>query len=297
MPNLVPGFVWAPIDVGNRAARRKGRGLVAHVAVSSSKKLVPGPLATRPADWHFYLPKVGPGFQFIDLDLQSWATKDGNGSLAAAEMEGGLGDARAVNAEPMTPDQLTNLAVILRHMHETEGVPLALMPDSRPDSRGLAPHRWGVDPWRVAGGESWSSARGKLCPGDAKVAQLGQVVELAGGARPTAPPPAPRPPAGGLPPKPAWTLPAGHYLGDIAGPAASHGGFYAAERPLVQWAQRAFIAAGCVPGISDWRSGWADGRWEAPTTEACRRWFARYRPGQPFTTRIYRDDWAVLGRG
>lgn len=52
--NLVPGFRWEPVDVGKRDARRKGRGLIGHVAVSASKNLRPGPLATRPGDWHAY---------------------------------------------------------------------------------------------------------------------------------------------------------------------------------------------------------------------------------------------------
>lgn len=122
---------------------------------------------------------------------------------------------------------------------------------------------------------------------------LDLILAAAGGMPPASPLPTPSVPA--LPGRPDWTLPAGHYLGNIAGPAASHGGINAAERALVLYAQRVFIARGCVPGVVDWRSGWADGKWEGATDDACRRWFARYRPGQPFTTRLYRDDWGALG--
>jgi hypothetical protein len=111
---------------------------------------------------------------------------------------------------------------------------------------------------------------------------------------PAAPPRPPAvPPVPGLP---AWTLPRGHWYGHMNGPAASHGGWYAHERPAIQAAQRRLIAAGCVDGIRDWRHGWADGRWEDATSAACRRWFARHRPGQQYTDRLYADDWAVLGR-
>lgn len=96
-------------------------------------------------------------------------------------------------------------------------------------------------------------------------------------------------------PWPAW-MPQGHYFGDINGPARSHGGYYRNEQDEVRLIQQWFIYHGCVPGITNIYSGWADGRWEAPTTEACKRWFARFRPGQPYPTQIWRDDWVVLFR-
>lgn len=94
-----------------------------------------------------------------------------------------------------------------------------------------------------------------------------------------------------LPAPPAWDIPLGQWLGDIAGPAASHGGGAAIDRDNVLWWQRALIALGCVPGQSDFHSGWADAKWQRPTTEATRTWFARFSPGQKFTDRAYHDDW------
>lgn len=185
MANIVPGAIWQPIDVGSRQARIKGRGAVGHVAVSASPDLVPsGPVDTRPADWHFYLPKIGNPdgsprfFQYIDLDVQCWATMEGNSTLPAWESEGGLGADAEVNAEPWTENQLQSAAVIYAHLMRTEGAPAQVMPDSRPSSRGLAAHRFGIDPWRVSGGEVWSGP-GKLCPGDTKVGQLAEIVARA----------------------------------------------------------------------------------------------------------------------
>jgi hypothetical protein len=179
MANVVPGVTWQPVDVGARSKRRKGRGLVGHVAVSTSKNLTPGPLATRNADWHFYLPKDGPAIQYIDLDVQCWASGAGNGTMVAFESEGGMGTEAQVNAEPWTDNQLTWAAKILRHLHDTEGVPLEVMPDSLPTSRGFGTHRLGIDPWRVPGGEVWSSSYAKTCPGAAKHAQRAEVVRRA----------------------------------------------------------------------------------------------------------------------
>jgi hypothetical protein len=181
MANVVPGALWKPVDVGNRAARRKGRGLIGHIAVVNSTLLIPGPLATRPSDWHFYLPKqpypTGQRFaQLIDLDLQSWSSADANPTCAAFESEGGVG--ADVNGL-WTDNQIESAAIILAHMHRTEGVPLQDMVNSLPGSRGFGVHRYGIDPYRVAGGEKWSSVYAKACPGDARVRQVPQIIARA----------------------------------------------------------------------------------------------------------------------
>lgn len=181
MSNVVPGALWRPIDVGNRAARRKGRGLIGHIAVSNSALLIPGPLATRPSDWHFYLPKnpypTGERFaQLIDLDLQSWSSAAGNATCPAFESEGGVG--ADVNGL-WTANQVESAAIILAHLNRTEGVPLQDMVNSLPTSRGFGIHRYGIDPYRVAGGEKWSSVYAKACPGDNRAKQVGAIVARA----------------------------------------------------------------------------------------------------------------------
>jgi hypothetical protein len=177
MPNLIPGFIYQPlpIDYSKRPRRIKGRGLVGHVAVSESANLRPW----DENDWHAYLPREGPGIQYIDLDYVAYTSRDGNPSMASFESQGGVGTAAQVNAEPWNDNQIRLAAVYLRHLHDTEGVPLQLMPDSRPWSRGFATHRLGIDPWRVSGGELWTKSYGKLCPGDRKHEQRIDIVRLA----------------------------------------------------------------------------------------------------------------------
>lgn len=301
MPTIVPGAAWSPVDVGSRPARRKGRGAIAHVAVSESTKLTPGPVATRPADWTFYLPKQPIDgqhrfWQMIDFDLECWSSMDGNATCPAWESQGGVHDP---NGEPWTDNQLEAGAIIYAFGMETEGWPAQLMPDSRTSSRGLGWHRLGIDPWRVSGGEVWSSSRGKICPGDAKIAQmpamLARAVELVHGSPSPAPQPAPAP-VRSAPPRLAWPF-GGQYVGDIKGPAASHGGYYASERPFVQNCQQWLIYHGCVPGITDWHSGWADGKFERPySTDATVRWHQRFYPNQPYMDQIWSDDYDRLAR-
>lgn len=166
-------------------------------------------------------------------------------------------------------------------------IPMQVIPD--PDGAGFG--------WHIMFGSPgpWTGVA-KVCPGKQRTAELtGDIFPtiFAGGR--TAPSPVKPPPALDRPPAlPAWNLPRGHYYGDLHGPAASHGGYFVGERVAIRAIQQRLIYLGCVPGVTNWRSGWADGRWEQPTTDAVARWFARYRPGQPFTTRLYADDYRVL---
>ena len=174
----MPGATWQPKAVGGRSARRKGRCVVYHVAVSEAQSLMPGPNA----DWHFYVARDGRIYQYIDTDLQAWANGAANASAISVETQGGVVNAQG---EPWSVAQVKSLAAIARWANQTEGIPLRLMQNSRPEEKGLGWHRLGCDPWRVAGGELWSSARGKICPGDAKIAQMPDVLRQAlNGAQP-----------------------------------------------------------------------------------------------------------------
>jgi hypothetical protein len=51
-----------------------------------------------------------------------------------------------------------------------------LVPDTKPGRRGIAYHRQGCDPYRVSGGDHWSEHYGKVCPGDARISQLINII-------------------------------------------------------------------------------------------------------------------------
>lgn len=57
-----------------------------------------------------------------------------------------------------------------------EGIPARLIPDTKQGRRGIGYHRQGIDgslpDMRIPGGEVWSLARGKICPGDRRVRTL-----------------------------------------------------------------------------------------------------------------------------
>lgn len=297
MPSLFPGAKWRPIPVSpQRARRRKGRGVGFHVAVSEAPSLF-GYFSTASSDSHFYVAKDGSCEQYVDADLVAYCGGDGNPSMLWVETQGGVTNAEG---EPWTGAQVETLAQIAAWGHQTEGYPLELMPDSRPTSRGIGWHKLGVRPFVAPGGEVWSSAYGKICPGLAKIGQIPGVRDRAReivGQTPAPPVQAPAPPS--IPPcpgLPAFGLPAGHYYGHKNGPARSHGGYYASERPAVQAAQRRLIAKGYVPGIRDWRSGWADGLFEDETVSAVTRFQRAEMPGTQFFGQLWADDWRRLAR-
>ena len=179
----MPGALWKPVNK-NRPARRKGRGICLHVAVSEAASLQ-GFFSGSTADSHFYVRKDGTIEQMVDTDLVAYANAAGNSTLISVETQGGVTNA---DGEPWTPQQVDALARICRWASDTDGFPLQPMPDSRPTSRGVGYHRLGCKPWVVAGGEVWSSSVGKICPGAAKIAQIPQIIAAAAGGSVAAPP-------------------------------------------------------------------------------------------------------------
>jgi len=103
----------------------------------------------------------------------------------------------------------------------------------------------------------------------------------------------PRPPV--LP----WHLPAGHWLGNVAGPAKQHGGDRrwdtAQTHALVENVQAHMIFLGVVGGSRDWRARtWDDGIWQGPSDAAMTEFHRRFYPGQKFPAQCWSDDYRVM---
>lgn len=112
----------------------------------------------------------------------------------------------------------------------------------------------------------------------ANAIKAGQVpnvpTELLGeGASPAAPAPAPPAPSGDYP------LPSGQVFGLVTGPDWMRGGHPSDPESIrghIRWIQRRLIETGCVIGVDDPDSSWADGVYEEPTAAAV-RWFQAAR--------------------
>lgn len=113
----------------------------------------------------------GTVYQWVDTDDQADANLQGNHRLISIETSDG-GD----ETNPWSDAQLDAITGIIVWACQTYDIPAALIADSTPGQRGIGYHRQGIDPWRVAGGEKWSNANGKVCSGDVRIGQLVDVV-------------------------------------------------------------------------------------------------------------------------
>ena len=176
---------WLPIsrNFTNRK-RTRTRGIVLHTDAGNNASLrgwFNNPSAR--ASSHFHVAKNGTVEQYVDADLIAWTTGEGNPTTVGVETQG-------YGTEEWTDAQVEELAALCRWAARTYGFPLRRMKSSKPGARGVGTHRLGVNGnfpntgiqrgrEQRGGGELWSSARGKTCPGDKRQAQFPGIVRLA----------------------------------------------------------------------------------------------------------------------
>lgn len=178
--SIMPGADISRMLSGYNTRMSSYRGLLFHVAVTEAAfpSYAPGTGA------HLYTRKDGGIVQQIDTDFKGGHSYQGNKTLLGVETQGGVHDP---NNEPWTAAQCEANAKVAAWAHVTRGIPLKLMENSRPTSTGIGYHRQGIDgnfgPYRfkgrVSGGELWSHSFGKICPGDAKIAQIPGIIARA----------------------------------------------------------------------------------------------------------------------
>lgn len=203
----MPGAVWTPL-----AANYASQGSMARYDLICIHTMVGSLMGTDSyfrsgngagfsgTESHFGTGANGEIRQWQDTAYRADANLDGNHHILSIEnADYGAGypswntnDGGAVPA--FTDAQAEAIAKILAWAYKTHGIPLVLVPDSKPGRKGVCYHAQGVDPGRVAGGEKWSSAYGKVCPGKRRIAQIPgiiararQLAGLTGGTVPTAP--------------------------------------------------------------------------------------------------------------
>lgn len=133
---------------------------------------------------HFSTSGGGTIWQSRNTKYRSAANLYGNHRVIAIEnADHGAGfpywNTNGSDVPPFTDKQIEAIAKILAWAHKKHKIPLVLVPDSKPHRRGIAYHRLGCDPYRVSGGELWSNAYGKVCPGDKRIAQIPQIIARA----------------------------------------------------------------------------------------------------------------------
>ena len=177
---LYPGAIQRLIPRHNRVPIKRYRRMNLHVAVSEAKSLA-GYFATVGDCSHFYVRKDGTVEQYIDTRYESHADYQGNDSTLSVETQGGLKNA---NGEPWTEAQVKSLAKLWAWARDTHDIPnrLATGTATVDQSVGLSWHRLGVLGWGTTVNIRYSKALKKICPGDAKIAQIPRIFTLANGA-------------------------------------------------------------------------------------------------------------------
>lgn len=138
---------------------------------------------------HFGIGHDGTNYQWQDTAYKADANLDGNHriiSIETADVGAGFpkwntNDGSAVPA--WTDAQVEEIAATVAWCCTVHDIPCELIADSKPGRRGIGYHRQGCDgnfpDRRVPGGERWSSAAGKVCPGNRRIAQIPKVIEKA----------------------------------------------------------------------------------------------------------------------
>ncbi len=130
---------------------------------------------------HFVMAHDGTVTQLVDTKHRANCQVEGNWRLLSCEHadygEGfpkwNLNDAGQVPA--FTDAQVDAEIELQVWMSRTHGFPARLMGSSKGE-QGIGYHKLGCDPYRVSGGEKWSSSYGKVCPGTRRIEQLQTII-------------------------------------------------------------------------------------------------------------------------
>lgn len=211
---IYPGAKKRLIPKWNKVRIARHRRMNLHVAVSEAESLYGMFSRSNNACSHFYVAKDGTVEQYIDTAYRSGADMNGNDSTISVETQGGV---RNPEGEPWTAAQVKALTALWKWARDTHKITnqLAKNTQTNANSEGLSWHRLGVEGNFAGrkgilsisykpGGIKFSSARGKICPGDAKILQIPGIVEAANGTvkpvqtpKPTVPPKKPTKPSNG----------------------------------------------------------------------------------------------------
>lgn len=161
---------------------------VLHVTASLSPSQFNYFNTSKTACSHFHIALDGAVEQYIDTDRLSAAEVEGSNDAISIETAGlGYGG--------WTGAQRAAIVRLLAWINATHGIPLRAKDTSRPDEAGIGWHRLGItgnfpttpailrgrNQRPLAGTESWSSAKGKVCPGNERIQQIPDLIGAARG--------------------------------------------------------------------------------------------------------------------
>lgn len=138
---------------------------------------------------HFGVGGDGTIYQWVDTKYTADANYYGSGHVISIETadhgpEFAAWNTNGDNVPAWTPAQIRAIVKILVWVHKTHGIPLRAT--TSVIQKGVGYHRQGVPgnglPSHLMGTKyQWSKYRGKVCPGDRRIAQIPSIVKLAQG--------------------------------------------------------------------------------------------------------------------
>lgn len=182
---------WRPVSRyaagGSSGGPMTPKRVVLHTAVSNSSSLfnlfdTPGNAVA-----HFYVARDGTVEQYVDTGRKSSAVLEGNYDCITIETWDGA-PADWTPGPAWTERQVKAIGRLLAWINKVHGIPLVRLESSAAGLTGVGWHRLGIDgnfpagllAGRVPGTEKWSSAFGKICPGDRRIRQtVEEVLPLA----------------------------------------------------------------------------------------------------------------------
>ena len=200
----MPGAVHKPLHINfTNRQRAVTDAVVLHVAAGEAASLhgwFSNPQAR--ASSHFYVRRDGTVEQYVAIDRISWAGVQSDNRAISIETQG-LGHGE------WTAAQVASIIKIIRFCQSKfPSIPSRLMQSSKRSEKGIGWHALGV-PASYAqknqgvsqtGGELWSGAPGKICPGPDRIKQIPGIVKAlqsaagsSSASAPVAPPTKPTP--------------------------------------------------------------------------------------------------------
>lgn len=110
----------------------------------------------------------GAVYQWMYIQDRADANSDANGYATSIETADGGGNRYL---ERWSVRQAESIAQVQAAWCIRFNRPPVLVDRAHSSQRGLAYHRQGIDPWRMAGDDRWSPDRGKVCPGEPRINQ------------------------------------------------------------------------------------------------------------------------------
>lgn len=174
----------------NYTRRRTAKNCVLwHTTASAAATSMFGWFNTRNANAssHFHVDNAGNVEQYIDTAHISWANRDGNARSVTIETQG-------TGSEPWTAAQRRAIVDLTRWICQTHGIPVRQMASSHASQSGIGWHRLGINGnfprtgilrgrQQRGGGQLWSGARGKTCPGTQRIQQIPAMIQQIAGGR------------------------------------------------------------------------------------------------------------------